>query len=283
MSHRRLPVKVTEPPSRPKRPRVTVATVHYGLAWRIGGFLKHPVVGLCLGVFATALLDRLSVAEMRPRFAVRKAETIASRETRVPGLQVLFRGKEVNVVRRARLVFWNAGDRPIDKPAISMTTPICIKYPSDVTLLDYRVVATSRPDLQIRLHPSSAGDQRIVIEVLGDDALERDDGALVELLYDGPEQAEFNLSGRIKGVRNGFEEESWDRAVLKRLKPTEWIEFLNMLIIAMIGALMLRREIQRYRAGEPNNLALGGYCFFPAMLANVWLLKPLIFGLHWAR
>ena len=81
MSHRRLPVKVT-PTARPKRPRVTVATVHDGLAWRIGGFLKHPVVGLCLGVFATALFYWRSVPRCGPasRCEKRKRSQVAKLE-----------------------------------------------------------------------------------------------------------------------------------------------------------------------------------------------------------
>jgi hypothetical protein len=247
-------------------------------------FLKHPIVGLVIGIAISIALYFLSLNEMQPSYAVSEPVAIATKQTGVDELRILYKEVEVQAAYRKRIVLWNAGRKAIEKSSISTDQPICVRLGSDMLLLSQRVSQTSRPNLLV-LTRTLTDDQGmcIALEIQGDEAFEVNDGVVIDLFYASPNDPSITVSGRIKGVKEGFAQLNWDTAIRRKMKPMNWFSLVFLAINTLVGARMLWIEIKRYRAGEKNNLYLGLICFVPLTTLAVYMAKPVFFGLNWVE
>lgn len=245
--------------------------------------LKNPIVALSISVSVSVLLYYSALSEMKPSYTVSDSEIVASKKDGIKKLNILYDNQVIENAFRKKIVIWNSGNKTIYKNFISSDHPIRIKYSSNVSILDQRVSKTSRPDLKFTSEIDSIYGNSINIILLGDEALESDDGVMIEIFYSGLEDEEFYVTGRIKGVKQGFEEYDWDRVVKKNFDFQEWSEFIPMLFIIFIGAVMYYVEIRRFRAGEKNNLLFASFIFPPALLLTVYLIMPFFIGVNWVQ
>jgi hypothetical protein len=248
--------------------------------------LSHPITAVlvsAIGIWCSIMLYVINNADISPQYAVRNSDIIASMKDNINGLKIMLNNKQIDSARIVRMAIWNSGRVPIDKAAILANQPICINYPESVSILDYRVSATSRSNLNFLLHPASNGAHCLEIEIGGDEALEQDDGALVELLYAGPEDASFLVSGRVKGAKEGFQKQSWDRIVLKQKNLADWTRVSLMMLWSLTGIILYLKEIRLCLANKPNVIGLASYILFTNLFLNAWLYKPFFVGLSWAH
>jgi hypothetical protein len=182
-------------------------------AWEV---IKHPVTGIGIALAMSIAFHQLSQREPAPSFATSFTETIASAESTDPRLVITWDGHRIPGVSSTRLVLWNAGRDYVD-PA-DFLRPITIVPAEPVQLLDVGVVRTSRPELRFipTVHVDSVLKRQVIrLAAQGDEVLERDDGAVVRILYastrrDSLSGVGFQVTGRIKGVPGGFRRLNWN-------------------------------------------------------------------------
>lgn len=123
-----------------------------------------------------------------------------------PNIKILFNDKEVSNIKATEIAIWNAGNKFIDKQDISTTLPIKI-LPHDIEeILSVKVINKSRDTLKLQAHITES-KKEVIIDIYGDDALEKNDGALFQILYSSRSDNEnWEVVGRIKGIPKGFEE-----------------------------------------------------------------------------
>src|SRR3989304_8544668 len=77
----------------------------------LNSLLMNPIVGILISVVISILIYVLSTSAMKPSFTVSPSETIALKEEKIDSLKMSFGSKEVQNVRRIRIVIWNAGNK----------------------------------------------------------------------------------------------------------------------------------------------------------------------------
>jgi hypothetical protein len=142
-------------------------------------------------------------------------------------------GKKVNRdVYSVEGFLWNSGTETILGSDVIM--PLVVTIPSSVRLLDAQPLYTSRPELtQARFRVDKTAD----IAALRFDfrVLEPGEGLTISILFEGPKDAEFVVSGGVTGIRQLGDqktvarEERW--SALKA-------QYLLILIVALFFALV---------------------------------------------
>ncbi|MEQ9769469.1 hypothetical protein ABRQ03_01225 [Pectobacterium jejuense] len=96
-----------------------------------------------------------------------------------------------------RFYLWNQGRESIKN--IDILKPIRVKLASqDVQIIDYQIVATSRPEIVNPKINLTAGTSNMLN--IDFDILEEGDGLAVQLLYAGSRNSELSIEGVIEGV-----------------------------------------------------------------------------------
>lgn len=206
--------------------------------------IKHPIIQLMLGfILSWGLFFFVERKEVLPRYAVREPELLAEQTAEAPGLQLFWEGEEIENVYSTDIVVWNAGRQFLDEGSISSTDPLRVVYPSDIEILYAEFIRTSRATL--KLNVIDRGEQwmnALVIDIVGDDALERGEGGLLRVLFVGPSSGDFSVTGRVKGSRGGPVEVEWDRAHTRR----SWVAALattgfTLVIVGVAVATSIRQ------------------------------------------
>ena len=194
--------------------------------------LKHPVTGILITVVISFGLFYASKKEVSPKYTISKTTLLAKVNSSTPRLQLLWDGKEIPNIHSVNVALWNHGRKFLDKKDISLTDPIKLVYPDNIEILFYKFSNTSRANLSFTTVLQNQSHE-IVIEINGDEGLENGDGGVLNLLYSGPEDAQFSIKGRIKGVPNGFVEVMWDYFYKEKYQKSRFIFACVAFLIAL--------------------------------------------------
>jgi hypothetical protein len=177
-------------------------------SWRaaLWSLAKHPLTTLVVGLLVSVLLFELSQTKKQPVYAVSSPELIASTPDPTH-LSILWNGESVPNVYRVSIAFWNSGTQYIDSGDLSSADPWRIVLSgSKSQVLSATVTSRSRSTLHIEVVPKTP---IVGLILTGDDALEKNDGAVVQLLYTGVRQISVTINGRVKGSITGFTRRAW--------------------------------------------------------------------------
>ncbi len=179
-------------------------------------YAKHPITLCALTICVALLLFWLSRSRADPVFVATNPELVAEQTDEAPKLTLYWEGKETKNVVSVKISLWNRGRLYIDSKAISSTDPIAIIPSEDIRILSSITVRTSRKSLRFKtpIIRASSTNQRdkILVEMEGDEALEKGDGATLRILYEGSEDCTFTVIGRIKGCPRGFRKLRYKKA-----------------------------------------------------------------------
>jgi len=168
--------------------------------------IKNPLTGIVFTLFIAVIIFFLSKNVPSPSYAVLHTETLAKITDNIPNLKLLWNDAKISDLRKIQLVFWNRGRKYIDKNNISETDPVRVKIPNNIRVIYHGIDKTSRPSLTFTTTENSKG---ILIKINGDEALERRDGGIIDILFTGEPKGNFTIEGRIKGSPEGFKKYEW--------------------------------------------------------------------------
>ena len=220
-------------------------------------------------------IDREGRSSIEPMYAVGWHDLVAATSDKAPKLSIAWDGKEYPNVYTAKVAIWNQGRQFLDKTLISTTDPIRLVYPDGITVLSAEISFTSRSSLNLKARIATYEEQDVVVvEIVGDDALEHHDGAVLNVTYTRSEsvaafgevrgplpdgQADFEVKGRIKGSVGGFR-----RIPIRDATRPRWLNLaaaavfiLHFLVIGLVGVRASREP------AKPLELVLGvvGFLF----------------------
>jgi len=166
----------------------------------------------------------------------------------------------LNIVEFA---FWNNGTEYIDKKNISETAPLSISAASSVQVLDYKIIKKSRLNLNFDMVKSNdSNNSKIVLQLNGDDGLEKFDGIKLQIIYSGTENAIWTIDGRIKGNLNSFKRNSPDNLKKYEKKSTfTLIVFTLIFILTSIAtaATIIQMMNAQYKPNIGTTLFVFGF------------------------
>jgi hypothetical protein len=233
---------------------------------------KLGVLGALASLASFAAMFFLAKGEpaVEPRYAIDWHDVIAESTADVPELTLSWKGRQLSSLRRVRIGIWNQGTRYLDKPQISRTDPIKIEYPKGIEVLSARFTYTSRPSLELAALVTDEGErQAIIVDIVGDDALESMEGGILSILYTktkgfgpfgdvrgdlfGPALTDFEVTGRIKGSQGGFQRVPWKDATTPAW--LSWI-FGSIFLLHVVFVIFVGFRASREPA-KPHEVMLG--------------------------
>jgi hypothetical protein len=151
-----------------------------------------------ISILLAYIFYRRSKRSKEPCWAVRTTTLIEGYSTRLSDLQVLYKGDEVENLSVSRVVLWNTGSDTINASDIADANPLRILATANgVIILDAKLVATnnssSRPSVDVLPDRKSA--------LLSFDYLDKDQGAVIQVIHTGITSDDLLLDGDIKGAK----------------------------------------------------------------------------------
>lgn len=206
----------------------------------------HPVTQLLVGaLIAIGLFYLVERKEIEPRYAVSEPELIAEQTTDAPRLTLYWDGEEIKNAYSVKIAVWNAGRQYLDNNSISETDPLRVICPSGVKILYADFIKISRAHLELNaVDATNTGTNAIYIQIVGDEALEKNDGGILKILFTGGETDGFVVTGRIKGSKQGFVRTKWSSTQQIRSAWTTVLLVGATALSMLVGKIL---EISRYR------------------------------------
>jgi hypothetical protein len=162
-----------------------------------------PVVSLLVTILSLVLaivFFRRSRREKRPRYLLKQRTIIQNRQPLLPGLSVSFAGHEQPEITVAQITFWNAGADTIRREDIAQAKPLVIGVPAGVDVLAATVLRATEPANTFVVGTPRRSPDRTTTIPFTFDYLDRDDGAVVQLVHNGADAARLSLDGVVKGA-----------------------------------------------------------------------------------
>lgn len=174
------------------------------------------------------------------------AETVKGEEQ----LKILWNDHAIQNAASVQVAFWNNGSQFIDTSDIPPDDPIKIVADASVKILAVSPLSSSRNSLFFDSHTATDanGADSAVIGIRGNEALEHFDGAVFQILYSGPLDTHWRVTGRVKGAAQGFRLRDWNRAHNPRQSATaKWWSIAGLLFVILAYGALVVREIQMAR------------------------------------
>jgi hypothetical protein len=135
-----------------------------------------------------------------------------------------------------RVAFWNDGKIPITQDRLPSSDPLRIVANKPVRILSIETVNTSRSTLSFN-YTMRTGTQDVLLSIDGGDALERNDGVAVRLLFEGDCQTtKFQVAGRVIGSSQLIDRTTTQDARQQSDSRTPW--WLNVIMLVIVGSIL---------------------------------------------
>jgi hypothetical protein len=156
--------------------------------------LVLAAVGIIGGAVVSYWFFRIAKRERLPIYVVTGNEVVRGDENLQ--IEVRFKGENVPVVTRTVVAFWNAGREPIRGDDIVDSHPPLVMRPHDAQLLEARVIATTRAEIDFECFPGGWHQHGLRV---GFSFLNYQDGGAIEILHTGDTWV-VQMDGAIVGV-----------------------------------------------------------------------------------
>jgi hypothetical protein len=136
-----------------------------------------------------------SKKEKKPMFCIRSINLIGDLYNKISGLEIYYKDNPVSNVFSTNIAFWNNGQEVINKNDISQTEKLRIVFPKG-KILDKEIVTTTCNSINFNIEQKNENEL-----ILSFDFLEKNDGAVVNLLHTSKSLKDIKFIGKIKGVK----------------------------------------------------------------------------------
>lgn len=182
-----------------------------------------------LGMVLAYIFYRRSLRDKEPSWDSRTVNLVQGITTKLEGLTLLFSGQKVANISVTKLLFWNNGHTTIDKSDVPSTDPIRITAAETVRILHASIIAENNNPSEFRI----ADDVSEEFVELSFEYLDKDQGAVIQLVHDGLDSSSVNLEGTIKGAR------SLQKRSIKQYQPNRISPALRRALVRTVGIIGL--------------------------------------------
>lgn len=152
-------------------------------------------------ILAIAFFIRSKRAK-EPRFAIRSFNLVRDFVGRLEALEMLYAGQRIGNLTVTKIAFWNNGAETMNQEDIASADPLVAKLKEEYTILDASVLFMKNDANQFSIDVSEDGSQLL----LTFDYLDKDEGAVIQILHTGKSSKDVELSGTIKGGGKPFQQ-----------------------------------------------------------------------------
>ena len=163
-------------------------------------------IGLAIAVPGWLLsyaLYRRSRRVKEPSWAIRSHNLIRGQGTRWPNLSVLYRDAAVENLTLSRVLFWNRGAETINQDDMAPGDPLRIETANDAAMLEASIFQTNNAPSQFEVEADRGGQ----VAKLSFDYLDRNHGAVLQIIHSGTSSDDLKVRGAIKGSGSPEERE----------------------------------------------------------------------------
>jgi len=165
------------------------------------------VAGLILGIAgiligsATSYYFYLKGRErIEPRYVLQHEPLLGSSSGAMDEVALLFKGQKIENLNRCLLLIWNRGSRTLSGTAVVESDKIRVCLPEGSKALGVGVAHSTRPVIGL----TASIDESDTIVTVGFEFLDKGDGGVIEILYQGNPKLKPELVGSIRGVPQGL-------------------------------------------------------------------------------
>lgn len=234
-------------------------------------FSNHPLVGFIGLLGSIASLIALPYAIFTPKrqltFAINPIRTPIVQLARTSNISVIYNGKPVNAdVTAAQVAIWNDGRESIGSEDV--LTPIVLRTASNAPIMEISFPATNDvTKFWVDTINMTNGELRFTWKIL-----EKNDGALLQIIYVGKTNLPITLEGAVKGQRHPTQ-----RSRDPRIGETLYFIATPFFLFALLhfGLKLdkpIHSQLQRLRAPYNGVVALLVLVLVPAVLLALLLL-----------
>ncbi|MDD5447112.1 MAG: hypothetical protein PHY36_04435 [Methanocellales archaeon] len=130
-----------------------------------------------------------------PHYSIRSTNIVRDLVSRLQHLQMLYSGQEIENLTATKIAFWNKGRDTINSQDIASADPLIISIKDGYKILDAKIIYTKNTANQFSVIPS---DDRSYVK-MHFDYLDKDDGAIIQILHTGKSSKDIEFCGKIKG------------------------------------------------------------------------------------
>lgn len=205
----------------------------------LSSILSLPWVGTIAGIVGVALAVIFYLkGKRRPRLCSKKEEfsVIGNPGARFPGgLQILFRGVEVNRVTSTRVYLWNAGNTTIDSSHLLKSDPLRLQI-EEGELLEFDIDRRTRAVNDFKAEKSEDGSALL----LSFEYLDPGDGASIIVIHSGGKR-KAQILGSVKEIRRGISEivlpdSRYQNLIIQKMISANIVSYFALLV-GLIGML----------------------------------------------
>jgi hypothetical protein len=251
-------------------------------------FYKHPAFGITTGIaslISIPLSIYLALANVRKpelSYAFHPNRTKIVAADGDSRLKVTYDGQDVKGnVTAVQFALWNAGAMPIQ--AADILKRLTLTASTTVRILDATIAHLTRDVTGFRLDDTQKAAGTLAFDWR---ILEHNDGAAIQIVFEGPPDASFALAGTIVGQRTLSEHKSDASAGSKAEKPFRlgqvpgWRLFVVLaiaLIVGSVGIFLIAWGIVELMRKRTQNVFLavgsGIYCLGFAVWGVLWFVE----------
>jgi len=130
-----------------------------------------------------------------PRYAKRSMNIVRDLASKIESLELSYRGKKIETATVTRVLFWNAGRETIHRADIAEADPLIITTKEGCEILDARVTQMKKPANLFNAVLGEGSKVRI-----GFDYIDKNEGAVIQLIHTGRSSDDIQVLGTIKGA-----------------------------------------------------------------------------------
>lgn len=219
------------------------------------------LVGL-ISLISGYIFYKRSKKEKIPCYNYQTVSLISESKNRFKGLEVLYKGQQVESLSISRIAFWNAGNDIINKDDTALNSPVEIDFNGGL-VLDAEVVYTNNVASGFN-YEFSDDKQKLILKY---DYIDGDDGAVYQVLHTSPTaEQKLTVNGKIKGARNISQQ-----VFLESVKTKTWMTLGTLCASVVLGFMSYSVGADLVKMESVSTFGII-FCLVLGVLAVIFLL-----------
>lgn len=191
---------------------------------------KNPLFTFFFSTALTLVIWLLSTKEKKPSYHFSNPLIIANTSEN-DELNYYWNNKKINNLKEVYLTIWNDGRSYIDFNDFSDSMPLTVLSNSD-EIYKATIFKKSRKDLNASTKIIRKDSiKSIEIKFEGEDALEKNDGLQLSILYSSKTDINWELKGRVKGAKNGY---GFEPVLLKESNYSMLSNYITLILFLIV-------------------------------------------------
>src|SRR3989304_1944385 len=153
------------------------------------------LIGILIGLATSYYFYKKSIRIKEPVYSIKSNNLISGSASTLLNLYIAYKGYQVENLTVSKILFYNRGAETIHRQDIETINPI--RFSSEICkVLDASILQANNPSNNIRVHYDPS-NKNVFLDF---DYLDKNQGAVIQIIHTGLSSEYLELNGDIKGV-----------------------------------------------------------------------------------